>query len=131
MKVGQFKYIDSMQFMNLSLANLAKNLGADKPITKQHFANFSTEQIDLITRKGVYPYEYIDSHDRFKETELPPIIEFHGYLNGKISQVDYEHAQKVWQQFNCKNLGEYHDIYLKTDVLLLTDIWTKFRQTSK
>ena len=85
MKVGQFKYIDSMQFMNSSLANLAKNLGADKPITKQHFKNFSSEQIDLITRKGVYPYEYIDSHDRFTETELPSIHNFYGHLNGKIT----------------------------------------------
>ncbi len=130
MKVGQFKYIDSMQFMNSSLAKLAKNLDADKPITKQYFKNFSSEQIDLITRKGVYPYEYIDSHDRFTETELPSIHNFYGHLNGKITQADYNHAKQVWKAFGCKNLGEYHDLYLKTDVLLLADIWTKFRKTS-
>ncbi|CAI2194857.1 5565_t:CDS:1, partial [Funneliformis geosporum] len=79
---------------------------------------------------GVYPYEYIDSQDRFLETELPPIHEFHGILSGKITQEDYLHAQKVWKEFGCKNLGEYHDLYLKTDVLLLTDIWTAFRKTS-
>src|ERR1043166_2689365 len=130
MKVGQFKYIDSMQFMNSSLANLAKNLGGDMPITKRHFANLSSKQIDLITRKGVYPYEYIDSHDRFKETKLPPIHEFYRHLNGKIKQTDYEHAQRVWKEFECKNLGEYHDLYLKTDVLLLADIWMKFRKST-
>ena len=43
---------------------------------------------------------------------------------------DYEHAQKVWKEFGCKTLGDYHDIYLKTDVLILTDIWTRFRETS-
>ncbi|GBC54019.2 hypothetical protein GLOIN_2v1820840 [Rhizophagus irregularis DAOM 181602=DAOM 197198] len=126
MKVGQFKYIDSMQFMASSLANLAKNLGTDKPLTKRHFKNFSSEHIDLITRKGVYPYKYIDSHDRFKETELPSIHDFHSTLGGKITQDNYKHAQKVWKEFGCKNLGEYHDLYLKTDVLLLADVWTKF-----
>ncbi|CAB5385537.1 unnamed protein product [Rhizophagus irregularis] len=130
MKVGQFKYIDSMQFMASSLANLAKNLGTDKPLTKRHFKNFSSEHIDLITRKGVYPYEYIDSHDRFKETELPSIHDFYSTLGGKITQDNYKHAQKVWKEFGCKNLGEYHDLYLKTDVLLLADVWTKFRQTA-
>ena len=154
MKVGQLKYIDSMQFMNTSLSKLAENLGAVKckninckhhyridenrcfgtleyhKITKMHYKNMTPEQIALVCQKGVYPYEYIDSFDRFKETELPPIHEFHGKLSGKISQKDYEHAQKVWKEFDCKNLGDYHDIYLKTDVLVLTDIWTKFRETS-
>jgi hypothetical protein len=124
MKVGQLKYIDSYQFMNASLANLTKNLGDNHPITSQHFKNFSSEQISLVCRKGVYPYKYIDLHDRFKETELPPIQEFYGQLSGKISQNDYAHAQKVWKDFGCKNLGEYHDLYLKTDVLSLVNIWT-------
>lgn len=87
MKVGQFKYIDSMQFMDSSLANLAKNLGADKPLIKWHFKNFSPEHIDLITRKGVYPYEYIDSHDRFKKTELPSIHNFYSTFEGKITLI--------------------------------------------
>ena len=65
MKVGQLKYIDSMQFMNNSLANLTKNLGTNHPITSQHFRDYSSDQISLASRKGVYPYEYIDSQDRF------------------------------------------------------------------
>ena len=95
MKVGQLKYIDSMQFMNTSLANLTKNLGDNHPITSQHFKDFSPEQISLVYRKGIYPYKYIDLHNRFKETELPPIQKFHGQLSGKISQNEYAHAQKV------------------------------------
>lgn len=51
-------------------------------------------------------------------------------LKEKISQNDYNHVQKVWKEFGCKNLGDYHDIYLKTDVSILSDIWTKFRETS-
>ena len=57
MKVGQLKYIDSMQFMNNSLANLTKNLGDDHPITSQHFKDFTPGQISLATRKGIYPHE--------------------------------------------------------------------------
>ncbi|CAG8731227.1 4503_t:CDS:1, partial [Ambispora leptoticha] len=129
MKVGQLKYIDSKQFMNNSLANLTKNLGDNHPITSQHFKDYSSDQISLASHKGVHPYEYFDSQDRFLETELPPIHEFSTHLHGKISQKDYEHAQKVWKEFNCQNLGEYHDLYLKIDVLSLADIWTQFRKT--
>ena len=63
------------------------------------------------------------------ETELPPIHEFTTTLKGKISQKNYNHAQKVWKTFGCKNLGEYHDLYLKIDVLSLADVWTQFRKT--
>ncbi|CAI2201405.1 154_t:CDS:1, partial [Funneliformis geosporum] len=62
----------------------------------------------------------------FQETELPPIHEFYSTLKGKISQDDYKHAQKVWKEFRCKNLGKYHDLYLKIDVISLADIWTEF-----
>jgi len=122
MKVGQLKYIDSQQFMNNSLANLTKNLDDDHPITSQHFKDFTPDQISLATRKGIYPYDYIDSQDRFLETELPPIHEFTTTLKGKISQGDYHHAQKVWKTYGCKNLGEYHDLYLKIDILSLADV---------
>ncbi|CAI2201863.1 8167_t:CDS:1, partial [Funneliformis geosporum] len=84
----------------------------------------------LVYRKGVYPYDYIDSHDRFQETELPPIHEFYNTFKSKIPKDDYKHAQKVWKEFRYKNLGEYHDLYFKTDVLSLADIWTKFQKMS-
>ena len=154
MQVGQLKYIDSLQFMNASLSKLAENLGAVKcknvnckhfhridenrcfgthenhKITKMVYKNMSPHKLALLCRKGIYPYKYIDSFERFKEMELPPIHEFNSELSGKISQNDYNHAQNVWKEFDCKNLGDYHDLYLKTDVLVLTDIWTKFRETS-
>ncbi|CAI2196744.1 14046_t:CDS:1, partial [Funneliformis geosporum] len=58
----------------------------------------------------------------FKETDLPPIHEFHSVLRGKILQEDYNHAQNVWNEFGCKNLEEYNDLYLKIDVLSLADV---------
>ncbi len=73
----------------------------------------------------------MNSFDRFKETKLPPIEEFHDKLNNKkCSDEDYEHAQKVWKVFKLKNIGEYHDLYMKTDVLLLADIFENFRKIS-
>ncbi|XP_057294619.1 uncharacterized protein LOC130623147 [Hydractinia symbiolongicarpus] len=86
----------------------------------------------LMLRKGIFPYEYMDSWRRFKETELPPKEAFYGKLNMKgISDNDYEHAQEVWNVINPKvaevYMGDYHDIYLVADVLLLTDIFQSFR----
>ena len=86
------------------------------------------EQFRLLLRKGVYPYEYMSSWDKFEETKLPPNKAFHSNLNmSDISKYDYEHAQKVWKEFKLKNLGEYHDLFLKTDVLLLSNMFETFR----
>ena len=79
-------------------------------------------------RKGVYPYEYMDGWKKFKETKLPPKDAFYSRLNMKgISDQDYEHAQQVWNTMEKKTLGCYHDTYLKTDVLLLADVFETFR----
>ena len=72
----------------------------------------------------------MDSFDRFQETELPPIGKFYSSLSDEsISKKDYQHAQEVWKTFNCENLGDYHDLYLKTDVTLLADVLQTFRRT--
>ena len=82
----------------------------------------------LLLRKGVYPYEYMDSWERFNETSLPPKESFYSELNLEdISDKDYLHAQKVWDVFEIRNLGEYHDLYVQTDTLLLADVYEKFR----
>ena len=92
--------------------------------------NHNDEQFRLLLRKGVYPYEYKTSWDKFMETQLPPKQAFHSALDMRdISQYNYEHAQKVWRAFNLKNLGEYHDLYLKTDVILLANMFEAFRDT--
>ena len=88
------------------------------------------EQFRLLLKKGVYPYEYMTGWDKFEETKLPPKEAFHSNLNmSDISEYDYKHAQRVWKEFNLKNLGEYHDLYLKTDTLLLSDVFEAFRNT--
>ena len=78
----------------------------------------------LLLRKGVYPYEYIDSWERFNETSLPPKKSFYSELNLEdISDKDYLHAQKVWDVFEIRNLGEDHDVYVQTDTSLLADVF--------
>ena len=74
-------------------------------------------------RKGVYPYEYMDSSERFDETLLPDKGAFYKKLKLEdITDEDYEHAQKVWEVFEIKNIGEYHDVYVQSDTLLLADV---------
>ena len=82
----------------------------------------------MLLRKGVYPYEYMDSWERFDETSLPDKEAFYSELNLEdITDKDYEHAQKVWKVFGIKNLGEYHDLYVQSDTLLLADVFENFR----
>ena len=122
-------FIDSLQFMNSSLDRLASNLeDRDFIYTKKYFTD--PVQFNLMKRKGVYPYDYMDSFSKFNDTELPQREEFYSLLtNDNISEDDYKHAKDVWNTFNLKNMGEYHDLYLKTDILLLTDVFENFRKT--
>ena len=74
----------------------------------------SDEQFRLLLRKRVYPYEYITSWDKLEETKQPSKEVFHSnHYMCDISKHEYEHAQNVWKEFELKNLGEYHDLYLK------------------
>ena len=99
---------------------------SDFKLTREVFGN----KTDTILRKGVYPYDFIDSQERFDETQLPSKEKFHSSLTDeRIEQEHYEHAQSAWKTFNCQTLGDYHDIYLKTDVVLLADVFQKFRRT--
>ena len=94
------------------------------------FEDYSELQYDLLTRKGVYPYEYVNSWDQFNETQLPPIDVFYSNLNMPlISEEDYQHAQQVWKEFGICDLGDYHDLYLRTDVVLLANVYEAFRDT--
>ena len=79
-------------------------------------------------RKGIYPYEYIDSWERFDEKTIPPKEAFYSKLNlENITDKDYEHVKKVWEAFEIKNLGEYHDLYVQCDTFLLADVFENFR----
>ena len=128
-KLIELRFIDSFKFMSSSLDSLTKNLvsGSKKLFG---FEDYSDLQYDLLTRKGVYPYEYINSWDRFEETQLPPINAFYSNLSmSSISEDDYQHAQKVWEEFGIRDLGDYHDLYLRTDVVLLANVFDTFRDT--
>ena len=81
-------------------------------------------------RKGIYPYEYISSWDKFEEVQLPPVEAFYSNLNmSNFSDDNYQHVHRVWSAFNINNLGEYHDLYLQTDVSYLSDMFEAFRDT--
>ena len=84
----------------------------------------------MLLRKGVYPYEYIDEWDKFNEKVLPGKESFYSNLPlENISEIYYAHANNVFKKFNINNLGEYHDLYIRSDTLLLADIFENFRQS--
>ena len=115
--------------MALGLDKLASNLDDDQC---KHLREFYKEDevFRLMRRKGVYPYDYMDGWEKFEQTSLPPKDAFYSRFNMKgNSDQDYEHAQQVWNIIEKKTLGCYHDAYLKTDVLLLADVFETFRNT--
>ena len=154
----KLRFIDSFRFMSTSLSELADNMFGNfnsiecKSYTENNrceeckklieglikkfpsiyqFCNGNLNKFVLLLRKGVYPYEYMDSWEKFDETALPPKKDFYSNLNLEdISDEDYAHAQKVWDVFEINNLGEYHDLYVQSDTLLLADVCENFRNMS-
>ena len=93
------------------------------------FSNNDINQFILLLRKGVYPYEYMDDWEKFNETTLPEKEGFYSNLNMEdITDADYMYAKTVCKDFEIKNLGEYHDLYLKIETLLLADVFKNFRK---
>ena len=92
------------------------------------FCNKNLNKFVLLLRKGVYPYEYIDNWERFNETSLPNKESFYSNLNMEnIDGIDYRHGHNVFKRFKLKNLGEYHDLYVQSDTLLLADLFENVR----
>ena len=122
----KIRFIDSFKFMAASLENLVKNLPKDSFKNITEF--YEGDELKLLLRKGVFPYDWFDSFDRLSSTSLPPKESFHSILNDSgITEEDYQHAQNVWETFNMKTMRDYHDLYLKSDVLLLSDVFENFR----
>ena len=95
-------------------------------------ANAHINKFILLLRKGVYPYEYMDTWEKFNEISLPRKEDFYSNLNMEdISDIDYRHANNVFKRFKLKNLGDYHDLYVKRDTLLLSDVFNNFRNVFK
>ena len=96
-------------------------------LSTYQFCNGNLNKFVMLLIKGVYPYEYMDSWEKIDETELPRKRDFYSNLNlENINNEDYIHTQKVWDVFEIKYLGEYHDLYVQSHTLLLADIFENF-----
>lgn len=133
-QLGNLRFLDSLQFFGprSSLHNLASILTEFSHL-QQHFSgvwSFNNPQdVNVLCQKGLYPYSYIKNFSVFEETSLPPREAFHNDLTGEdLPQEKYEFAQRVWNTTGCQTLGDYHDLYLYQDILLLADIFERFRQ---
>eukprot|EP00794_Sanderia_malayensis_P013388 gene13388-biopygen10695 len=132
---GGIKYIDLFAFLRRALAELASNVPDDKLALVNEYLRKMRNNVDfdegfrLLRRKGVYPYDWVDSVEKMHATSLPSQEEFYNELNDcGISGDDYEHAQNVWRFFRCNTFKDYNELYLVTDVLLLTDVFESFRK---
>ena len=126
MKEMELRLIDSIKFMSSSLDSLVNNL-ARGGHEFWGFENYNDRQRELLIRKGIYPY--MDSWDKFKEISLLSMEKFYSNLSmSGVSDGDYEHACRVWQEFGIQNMGEYHDLFLRTDVVLLVNVFESFRR---
>ena len=120
-------FIDSFQFMSSSLSNLVNNLPIEA--FKYTGEEFQRQQLSLMKKKGIYPYDYMDSFKKFEDNRLPKKEDFFSLMNDEhITDEEYQHAQNVWNKFGLSSMGEYHDLYLKSDILLLADVFENFRK---
>ncbi|XP_031787978.1 uncharacterized protein LOC107982100 [Nasonia vitripennis] len=131
-KQTPIEFIDSWRFLPSTLEKIASYL-ENVPIAVNEFRSdgFTNEKINLLRHKGIFPYDFVDGLDKLMSTKLPNENQFYNKLtDSHISEKDYNHAVQVWKTFNIRTLGEYSDLYLKTDVLLLADVFESFRETS-
>ena len=123
----ELRFIDSFKFMSSSLDSLVNSL-ARGDHKFWGFEKFNNKQCELLVIKGIYPYEYMDSWDKFNDRELPSKDKFYSKLNmSGVNDKDYGHARLVWNEFDIKNMGEYHNLYLLTDTILLANVFESFR----
>ena len=128
-------FIDSLQFYNGSLDTLASNLNNED--FKHLTSEFGIDKLEMLKRKDAYPYEWVDSYEKFNYTQLPPKECFYSSLrdgkrdgsNGHISDEQYLHLQNVWKIFNFNTFEDFHNHYLKKDTLLLADSFENFIST--
>ena len=94
------------------------------------FSKGDKDKLILLLRKGVYPYDYMDSWERFNETKLPDKKSFYNKLNQEdITNKEHKHGRNVWKTYGMQNMGEYHDLHVQSDTIMLTDIFENFRNT--
>ena len=121
----EIRLLDSMKFISGSLDAISNNYSNDYKIT---ISNFPEESWNLISQKGVLPYNYLNNFEKLNESTLPNIEELYDILKlKKCKQEDYDRAIQIWNMFKCKSIKDYLAIYLKCDVLILADINECFR----
>lgn len=146
--LNRMRFIDSYQFIRGSLDGLVKNMETDvkkkndPKLLKEAFSpvfrhmcggNILTDtesmhKLEFCLQKGIYPYEYMDSSAKLFETRLPPMKAFYSQLKKQgITKQEHKRAKKMWKLFECKNMGDYTNLYCKLDVLLLESVFEQFR----
>ena len=119
-----FKYLDCKKEYKKNINNKLK----EKFSNVYEFCGYDMNKFVSLLKKGVYPYEYMDEWNKLNEKELPVKKSFYSNLTMEdISNTDYKHANNVFRKFNLNNLGDYHDLYVKSDTLLLADVFENFR----
>ena len=137
--LGRFQIRDSLEHIPSSLETLMNDLCNDKsftfPLLRQFkpYAELSLRRknmgLKLLKRKGVYPYEHFTSYESLHMTEFPPKEAFYSSLNeAHISDEDYKHGKKVFKFFNCQTMDDYMQLYCGLDVILLAEIFIKYRE---
>ena len=128
-------FLDSLQFMKASLAELADNL--EDADYKHLLSEFPADKLHLLKKKDTFPYEWIDDYKKIPYPRHPPRSAYYSRLHSNTRKEDdketadekYNHSKNVWQTFNFKTVRDLHDHYLRKDVLLLADIFQKFINT--
>jgi len=122
----ELRFLDSFKFMASRLDSLSKNLDKDQHTHLQK--HYQGRQLELLLRKGVYPYDYVNCIDKLSERSLPPKHKFYSRLNEEdVTDDDYKHAETVWKEFGMFSLRDYLELYNVTDVSLLADVFKNFR----
>ena len=124
------RFVDSYQFVSQSLDNLAKTLKTGNFfLLKEFFWNIPDQFFFKLTQKGLFPYSFLGSFAKLEEFSPDFGDSWKNNLTGKVDNTlhDYQHALEIYKKIGCTNLGDYHDVYLKTDVLLQADSFEKFR----
>ena len=120
------RFIDSLRFVASILDKLSTNLEIDQIINLKKY--YSGNQLSLLFRKGVYPYDYVDCMKQIDQTSLPSKEAFYSKLSDEgITGEDYQHAQTVSKELSIVSMKDYHNLYNLSDVLLLADVFEKFR----
>ena len=122
-------FLDSNQFYKGKLEDHASNLNNED--FKHLLSDFPIDQLELLKGKDAYLYDWVDSFEKFNYQELPPKQQFYSSINddnnnGHISNEKYYNLQNVWNTFNFSTFRDFHNHYLKKDVLLLADVFKKF-----